>query len=170
VEVPQIYTAQGRADYRHATWYGASNNYTNRNRGPKRIDMIIVYVAQGSYSGTISWFNKFYSYFSAHYVVAKDGRVAQCVRNEDIAWHAGNWRYNKMSIGIEYAGYASKTRTARQYRSSARLSVYLSRRFNIPVDRRHIIGHREVPGVNKTCPGKFDFARYLRLISNYKRR
>jgi N-acetylmuramoyl-L-alanine amidase-like protein len=75
-----------------------------------------------------------------------------------------------MSIGIEHTGYATKPRTACQPRSSARLSAHLSRRFNIPVDRRHIIDHREVPGVNKTCPGKFDFARYLRLIRNYKRR
>jgi N-acetyl-anhydromuramyl-L-alanine amidase AmpD len=74
------------------------------------------------------------------------------VRSEDIAWHAGSWCYNKMSIGIEHADYASKPRTARQYRSSARLSAHLSRRFNIPVDRRHIIDHREVLGVNRLAP------------------
>ncbi|RLE70658.1 MAG: hypothetical protein DRJ45_04855 [Thermoprotei archaeon] len=26
-----------------------------------------------------------------------------------IAWHAGNWEYNKHSIGIEIEGYVNKT-------------------------------------------------------------
>jgi N-acetylmuramoyl-L-alanine amidase len=167
VELPQIELA-GKADYRHATWYGASDNFTNSNRGAKDIDIIVVHVAQGSYSGTISWFDKPRSNVSAHYVVNRNGKVAQCVRNENIAWHAGDWPYNRRSIGIEHAGYASEPRTARQYRASARLSAYLSRRFGIPVDRRHVIGHRDVPGVNRTCPGKFDFSRYLRLIKHYR--
>jgi N-acetyl-anhydromuramyl-L-alanine amidase AmpD len=135
--------------------------------------MVIVHVAQGSYSGTISWFKYGPSNVSAHYVVARDGRVAQCVRNEDIAWHAGKWRYNRKSIGIEHAGYAGNpnTWTTRMYRSSAKLSAYLSRRFNIPVDRRHFIGHRQMPGVNRTCPGRyFDWDRYLRLVRHYERK
>jgi hypothetical protein len=172
VEVPQVFTTLGKADYRGAVWRPAHrSNYTNRNRGVKQIDMVIVHVAQGSYSGTISWFQYGGSDVSAHYVVSQNGKVAQCVRNEDIAWHAGNWRYNRMSIGIEHAGYAGDpdTWTNRMYRSSAKLSAYLSRRYNIPVDRRHFIGHREVPGVDKTCPGShFNWEKYLRLVRRYK--
>jgi N-acetylmuramoyl-L-alanine amidase len=168
VEVPRIEIA-GKADYRRAAWHGAAdNNYTNANRGAREIDVIVVHVAQGSYSGTISWFKKSRSNVSAHYVVSREGKVAQCVRNEDIAWHAGDWPYNRRSIGIEHAGYADEPKTARQYRSSARLSAYLSRRFGVPVDRRHIIGHREVPGINRSCPGRFDFGKYLRLIKHYR--
>jgi hypothetical protein len=40
--------------------------------------MIIIHVAQGSCSGTISWFKDPRSNVSVHYVVARDGRVAQC--------------------------------------------------------------------------------------------
>jgi N-acetyl-anhydromuramyl-L-alanine amidase AmpD len=170
--VPQIYTVQSRADYRRAVWRPAHwSNYTNRSRGVKQIDMIIVHVAQGPYSGTINWFQYPRSNVSAHYVVGKKGQIAQCVHNEDIAWHAGNWRYNVRSIGIEHEGYAGKrkTWTDRMYRSSARLSAYLAKRYNIPVDRRHIIGHRQVPRVNSSCPGRyFDFDRYLRLIRRYR--
>src|SRR5215217_4831903 len=172
VELPLILTARSKADYRRAVWRPAHrSNYTDRNRGAKQIDMIIVHVAQGSYSGTINWFQYGPSNVSAHYVLSREGQVAQCVHNEDIAWHAGNWRYNRMSIGIEHAGYAGdpNTWTDRMYRASAKLSAYLSRRFNIPVDRRHIIGHRQVPGVNKRCPGQyFNFDRYLRMIRRYK--
>jgi hypothetical protein len=173
VEVPQTLTAQRRrADYRRADWRPAHrSNYTNRDRGAKQIDMVIVHVAQGSYSGTISWFKNSASDVSAHYVVSRKGKVAQCVRNEDIAWHAGNWKYNTKSIGIEHAGFAGNphTWTTRMYRYSARLSAYLSRRYDIPVDRKHFIGHREVPGVDKTCPGSyFSWDRYLRLVRRYR--
>ena len=101
------------------------------------------------------------------------------MHNEDIAWHAGHWWTNTKSIGIEHAGYVSNPRwfTRRMYRSSARLPAYLSRRFNIPVDRRHIIGHNQVPGCPgsgggvgcHTDPGKhWNWDRYMRLIRHYR--
>jgi hypothetical protein len=170
VEVPQIFTVQNRNSYRRAVWRPAHrSNRTNANRGAAKIDFIVVHIAQGSYSGTISWFQNPRSNVSAHYVVGRGGQVAQCVRNEDIAWHAGNWRYNKQSIGIEHAGFASHRWTNRMYRSSARLSAYLCRRFNIPVNRWHIVGHRRVPGVATRCPGRrFNRRRYLRLVRRYR--
>jgi hypothetical protein len=155
VEVPQILTTRAtRADYGRAVWKPAyGGNYTNANRGAAAIDNIVIHIAQGSYSGTISWFQDPRANVSAHYVVSRKGKIAQCVRNEDIAWHAGNWTYNKKSIGIEHAGYARHRWTDRMYHSSARLSAYLCRRFNIPVDH-HILGHGSVPGVATRCPGR----------------
>jgi len=170
VEVPQIYTAQSSADYGRAHWRPASRgNYTQANRGAKRIDFIVIHIAQGSYSGTIGWFQNPKSNVSAHYVVGRKGKIAQCVHNEDIAWHAGNWRFNKKSIGIEHAGYASQWWTDRMYHSSAKLAAYLCRRFNIPVRRHYIRGHRSVPGVATRCPGRrFNKHRYLRLVRHYR--
>jgi N-acetylmuramoyl-L-alanine amidase-like protein len=180
-DVPQIITARaGGADYARASWRPAHyGNYTNANRGPWRIDKIVVHVAQGSYSGTVNWFQDSGASSSAHYVVGGWGQVAQCVRNEDIAWHAGWWYTNKRSIGIEHGGYVSNPRsfTWRMYHSSARLSAYLCRRFNIPVDRHHIIGHNQVPGCPgagggvscHTDPGRhWNWDWYLRLIRRYK--
>jgi hypothetical protein len=173
VEVPRFLTAQRtrRADYKRADWRPAyRGNYTNSGRGIKQIDLIVIHIAQGSYSGTVSWFKNRYSDVSAHYVVGERGKVTQCVRNEDIAWHAGNWRYNKRSIGIEHSGYASSPGAFRgTYRTSAKLSAHLARRYNIPVDRKHFVLHRNVPGVNKPCPGRyFDYDTYLRLVGRYK--
>jgi hypothetical protein len=169
VEVPQLYSAQSAADYGRAVWRPAyRGNYTNANRGAAKIDFIVIHIAQGSYSGTINWFKDPRANVSAHYVVARGGRVAQCVHNEDIAWHAGNWKYNAKSIGIEHAGFASHRWSERTYRSSAKLSAYLCRRFNIPVNN-HIMGHRSVPGVATRCPGPFfNRRRYLRLVRRYK--
>lgn len=173
VEVPRILATQRtrRADYRHAVWRPAyRGNYTNGNRGAKQIDKIVIHIAQGSYSGTISWFRNRHSNVSAHYVVGERGKVTQCVRNEDIAWHAGHWGYNERSIGVEHSGYASSPGAFRgTYRTSARLSAYLARRYNIPVDRKHFVLHRNVPRVNTACPGRyFDYDTYLRLVRRYK--
>jgi N-acetylmuramoyl-L-alanine amidase len=181
VEVPQfVTTASGRADYGGADWRPASpRNYTNAHRGAAKIDLIVIHVAQGSYSATINWFQNPSARASAHYVVGHKGAVAQCVHNADIAWHAGWWKTNKKSIGIEHEGYIGNPRsfTKRMYHSSARLSAYLCRRFNIPVDRRHIIGHNEVPGCPgpgggidcHTDPGRYwNWNKYIHLIKRYK--
>jgi N-acetyl-anhydromuramyl-L-alanine amidase AmpD len=141
--------------------------------------MIVVHVAQGPYAATIKWFQNPDAKASAHYVVGHKGEVAQCVHNADIAWHAGWWKTNKRSIGIEHAGYIGNPRsfTTKMYHSSARLSAYLCGRFNIPVDRRHIIGHDEVPGCSGpgggvSChrdPGRYwNWNKYIHLIKRYK--
>jgi hypothetical protein len=170
VEVPRIYTAQGGADYGRADWRPASrDNYTQANRGAPWIKFVVIHIAQGSYSGTIDWFKNPRSNVSAHYVVGRNGKIAQCVHNEDIAWQAGDWRFNRRSIGIEHAGYGSQRWTDSMYHSSARLTAYLCRRFNIPVWRRYIRGHRWVPGVATSCPGRrFNKHRYMRLVRHYK--
>ena len=180
VEVPQVPTLRSVNQYPGAAWRPAHDgNYSNANRKEAIIDLIVVHVAQGSYSGTVNWFQDRRASSSAHYVVSRKGRVAQCVRNEDIAWHAGWWKTNKKSIGIEHAGYIGNPRSfsGPMYRSSARLSAYLSRRFNIPVKHSHIIGHNQVPGCSgpgggASChrdPGRhWNWGKYLRLIKRYK--
>src|SRR5215216_4141316 len=126
VEVPQVYTAQsGTTDYPLAVWrQAASCNYTNSSRETScSINKIVIHVAEGSYSGTVSWFENCAAQASAHFVVSREGRVAQCVRDEDIAWHAGWWDTNTHSIGIEHAGYIDNLEwfTQSMYHASAKL-------------------------------------------------
>jgi N-acetylmuramoyl-L-alanine amidase len=181
VEVPQVYTAQGGAtDYPQAAWRpAASCNYTDSNRETSYdVRKIVIHVAEGSYSGTISWFENCAAQASAHYVVSREGRVAQCVRNEDIAWHAGWWDTNTHSIGIEHAGYVDNPYwfTGSMYHTSAKLSAWCCKEYEIPIDRKHIIGHDEVPGCSgsgggvhcHTDPGPYwDWKKYMRLIEYY---
>jgi hypothetical protein len=166
----------GGADYPRAVWHGpASDNYTNANReADLDINKVVIHIAEGYYAGTINWFKTRSSDVSAHYVVrSRDGAVAQLVRNEDIAWHAGLWRYNQHSIGIEHEGFAADKAwyMGDMYRASARLTAWCCKRHRIPVKRSHILGHREVPGVTKTCPGRhWDWTKYMRLVRRYRRR
>lgn len=181
VNPPAILTTLAAADYGRAIWYGAYHNgksgpcenqynYCIRNReNILNISRIVIHVAEGSYSGTIGWFNNQSAYVSAHYVVGRRGKVAQCVRDKNIAYHAGDWWYNQHSIGIEHAGYGgnASTWTDAMYHASARLSAYVSRKYKIPVDTDHIVRHRQVSATD--CPGDyFEMRRYLRLIRRYR--
>jgi N-acetyl-anhydromuramyl-L-alanine amidase AmpD len=167
-------------DYWRSTFYGAHpNNYTVANRPySNRINKIIIHVTQGSYSSALNWFNDPRAYVSAHYTVSsRYGVVGQPVREKNIAWHAGNWYYNQTSIGIEHEGYVSDPKwfTDRMYRSSAELSAYLCKKYRIPVDRYHIIGHYQVPYATHTDPGygngtHWDWPRYMYYVRYYRAR
>src|SRR5215211_4784924 len=79
VEVPQVYTVQsGDINYPLAIWRpAASCNYTRSNRETSSyINKIVIHVAEGSYSGTVSWLENCAAGASAHYVVSREGRVA----------------------------------------------------------------------------------------------
>ena len=172
VEVPQVYTVASTPDYKLAKWRPAYwGNYTNANREQSHnITRIVVHIAQGSYTGTMSWFKDPNANVSAHYVLSRGGKVAQCVRDADIAWHAGNWTYNQHSIGIEHEGYAGRpgSWSNAMYHASARLTAHLCKRYYIPVDRDHIVGHNQVPEATHSCPGPhFDYVRYRRLVRQY---
>ncbi|MEV6981107.1 N-acetylmuramoyl-L-alanine amidase [Sphaerisporangium sp. NPDC051017] len=145
-------------DYPNGSWVAASSsNYTASSRPSSyAIDRVIIHVTQGSYAGTISWFQNPSAQVSAHYVVrSSDGAVTQMVRDKDVAWHAGNWNYNTRSIGIEHEGFVDNASwfTDAMYRGSAALTRYICDKYGIPKDRTHIIGHVEVPGATHTDPG-----------------
>lgn len=73
------------------------------------LDYVVIHVTQESYSKTVSIFQNPQKMVSAHYLVrSADGHVAQCVRERDVAWHAGNWDYNTRSIGIEHEGWVDQ--------------------------------------------------------------
>ncbi|MGW1447016.1 N-acetylmuramoyl-L-alanine amidase [Micromonospora sp. NPDC002411] len=158
-------------DYGPAAWAPAStSNYTVASRpGSHQVNRIVIHTAQGSYSGTVGWFQNPAAQASAHYTFrSSDGAVTQSVREKDIAWHAGNWTYNTQSIGIEHEGFVDNAAwlTDAMYRASAALTRSLATKYGIPKDRAHIIGHNEVPGATHTDPGpNWNWTYYLQLVN-----
>ncbi|MBT2393785.1 N-acetylmuramoyl-L-alanine amidase [Streptomyces sp. ISL-1] len=128
-------------------------NYTLADRPASGfgIRQIVIHDTEGSYDGTIAAFQSSAARGSAHYLIrASDGLVTQMVENKNLAWHAGNWTVNMHAIGLEHEGYAIKAGswyTEPQYESSATLVKFLAAKYGIPLDREHIIGHDEVPGL-----------------------
>ncbi|MEU2054607.1 N-acetylmuramoyl-L-alanine amidase [Streptomyces bungoensis] len=158
-------------DYPPTEWQPAySGNYTSSTRpGSYTVDRVIIHVTEETYADTLAIFRDPQRQVSAHYVVrSTDGHVAQCVREADIAWHAGNWGYNTRSIGIEHEGWEDQPAyfTDALYEQSARLTAAICARYGIPRDREHIIGHYQVPGTDHTDPGPaWDWVRYIRLVN-----
>ncbi|GAA1364718.1 N-acetylmuramoyl-L-alanine amidase [Streptomyces beijiangensis] len=168
--VPAGYAANSAPDD-----YG-DYNVSRRPANGQDIRQIVIHDTEGGYEGSLSYFGNPAVYASAHYLIrASDGLVTQMVRTKDEAWHSANKTVNMHSIGIEHEGYAIKAGswyTEPQYESSAALVKYLAARFAVPLDREHIIGHDEVPGVLDSGiagqhwdPGPYwDWNHYMSLL------
>ncbi|UFQ18197.1 MULTISPECIES: N-acetylmuramoyl-L-alanine amidase [Streptomyces] len=160
---------EGEVDAKGAQWTAASDYNWRRADRPDDygIDRVIIHVVQGGYATALRVFKDPSHGAATHYVVRKDGHVAQMIRELDVAFHAGNRRYNERSVGIEHEGFVDdkSSFTDAMYASSARLTAGICERYDIPVDREHIIGHVEVPGTDHTDPGPhWDWDRYIRLV------
>jgi len=168
-------------------WYGEPDPYAygnhDRARRPRdmNIDYIVIHDTETSYENTLKLVQD-PEYVSWHYTLrSSDGHIAQNVRNKNVAWHAGNWYVNMHSIGLEHEGYAGQNGewfTEAMYRTSARLVRYLAREYDIPLDRAHIIGHDQIPGIAPEYvagmhwdPGPFwDWEHYFELLRKPIRR
>ena len=171
-------------DYPSAKWDQASTSNFTVGRGGTAITNVVVHTTQGSYAGTISWFNNSSAKVSAHYVIrSSDGQVTQMVREKDKAWHVLN--HNGYTIGIEHEGYVAQGNTwytTAMYKSSSALVRDICRGRNIdgkkcfrgpassgtnpqPVTVR-IKGHQHYSGNTHTDPGKYwNWTKYANLIS-----
>ena len=138
----------------------------------------MIHTTEGSFDGTAAWFADERSGVSAHYLVGLDGRVAQFVDEADTAFHAGNVVSptvdlslrddpNDVTIGIEFEDGGDPhgvERPAAQLRAGADLLRDITRRWSIPLDRSHVVAHREING-SKTCPGNLDVDALIALAA-----
>ena len=156
-------------EYPEARWIPAREGHYDVGRGGDAITHIIIHTMQGSYESAISWFrdpaNPWQT--SAHYNIrSSDGEITQMVHEADAAHHIGGW--NSFTIGIEHEGWMEdpdRWYTDAMYESSARLVRHICDKYDIPIDREHILGHGEVPGGITDDPGPgWDWGRYMRLI------
>ncbi|MEV8565382.1 N-acetylmuramoyl-L-alanine amidase [Streptomyces sp. NPDC051322] len=127
----------------------ANGQVADRPADGMNVKYIVIHDTESSYDSAVSAFQKADG-AAAHYVMrASDGAVTQMVPGKDLAFHAGNYWFNMHSIGIEHEGFAAQGATwytQTQYRATADLVAYLARRYDVPLDREHIIGHDNVPG------------------------
>jgi N-acetylmuramoyl-L-alanine amidase len=140
----------------------------------QKIEYIVIHDTEGSYPVALGLVQD-PAYLGWHYTLRSvDGHIAQHIKAKDVGWHAGNWYVNAKSIGIEHEGFAAQGTwyTEAMYRSSAKLVRYLALRLGIPLDRQHILGHDNVPGITPANvagmhwdPGPYwDWAHYFDLL------
>ena len=86
-----------------------------------------------------------------HYVVRKDGTVEQGRPHWTIGAHA--YGHNSHTIGIHVCGnFEEAEPTDEQIESMAMLLANLCTDYGLPIDRDHIVGHREL--MSTACPGR----------------
>lgn len=156
-----------------------SPNYLSGRKGFTP-EAIVIHIMEGTLSGTDNRFRNRDSKVSAHYGVGTDGEVHRYVGESDTALHAGavnepewtlikvadNGRFinpNYYTIGIEHEGKADGDWTDAMYEASSQLVADICKRWGIPVDRLHVVGHREIFSL-KACPGsKVDLDKLVEM-------
>ncbi len=124
---------------------------------------------------TPAWFEDPRANASTNYYADSDGDLYQMVRDDDFAWAQGVrskdlilprpswWRdefvsYNTCMLSIEIEGYAREigetfTVGSRQFETVAAWSAFVCRKYGIPIDRAHHVGHSELTR-QKSDPGR----------------
>ena len=128
-----------------------TDNCSSRN-GARIGRIILHYTTSDNVGGTIAWFKDPISQVSAHYVIARDGKIYQMVRDGDKAWHAKG--ANTDSIGIEHSAAAGEQMTSPQEQSSIALIKWLLSEYKLRATAIH--GHRFTPenAGSTDCPGE----------------
>ncbi|MEV3988788.1 peptidoglycan recognition family protein [Streptomyces sp. NPDC049837] len=165
--IPAPYEEFGEGDY---------GNHDKADRpASQSVDYIVVHDTEATWDVTLQLVQD-PEYVSWHYSLrSSDGHIAQHVPLKDVGWHAGNWYVNAKSVGLEHEGFLVSPDawyTEAMYRTSARLVRYLAKRYGVPLDRQHILGHDNVPGPTAatvrgmhTDPGPYwDWAHYFELL------
>jgi N-acetylmuramoyl-L-alanine amidase len=120
--------------------------------------VVIHYTAQDSAAQTLKTFTITKTQVSAHYVVAKDGKVYHMLNDYLRAWHGGVARWgnvtdiNSSSIGIELDNNGKEPFAPAQMNSLIALLAHLKKTYNIPT--ANFIGHQDIAPARKIDPGK----------------
>ncbi len=138
-------------------WKG-SPNYLPRTK--KITQVIIHWFGVGTLESANTRFQNPANQVSAHYGVSK-GRVWQWVKESDIAFHAGVFLVNETSIGIENDATLTHDLLEEDYKNTAQLVKEICQKYNIPLDRKHILRHGEVKSTK--CCGSVDVDKIIKL-------
>lgn len=138
-------------------WDGKNGNFDNWGRQP--VAMIVLHSMDGYVAGTTQWFRTHNQ--SAQYGIGMDGKITSWIPEDQVAYHAGKYSINQVSIGIEHEdnGNNQIQRTEELYKTSAQLVADICKEYNIPCNRDNIKKHNEI--VATACPGTLDIERIV---------
>lgn len=131
-------------------------------------ELLVVHCTDGYWPSDRDWLRNPASQVSSHFVVSPAGEVHQLVSTDNGSWHGGrvdkptailkkkpDGTYvnpNYYSIGIEVSLKPPAVMPEAQKKALLELLKEMGAKYNIPLDRQHIIGHKEIYSL-KTCPG-----------------
>lgn len=149
--------------------------YYSPNSGSRygtRPSAIVLHSTAGSYAGAVSWLcnGNRPNPSSAHYVIGRQGQIAQLVPETSAAWHVAVGDWNRRSIGIELAddGFRDGSwYTEPQRQALLWICQQIVQRWGIPVDGAHIVAHRVLDPARRSDPVGFDMAAFIQDLQRY---
>ena len=140
-----------------------SPNFTKKTRKNKDIKFVIIhYTGMQSEIESLKRLKSHTSKVSCHYLINRKGRVAQMIKDKDIAWHAGKSKWKKFtnlnssSIGIELVNkghqFGYQNFTEDQIKSLIILCKQLKKKYKIKTE--NFLGHSDIAPLRKIDPGE----------------
>ena len=150
-----------------------SPNYSKKRRPKRDIKFVIIhYTGMQSEIESLDRLKDPKYKVSCHYIISRKGDVTQMVREENIAWHAGESKWKKFknlnnySIGIELVnkghklGYQNFTHL--QILSLIKLCKKIKKKYHIK--KENFLGHSDIAPLRKVDPGeKFPWKKLSRF-------
>src|SRR5579872_2222667 len=140
-------------------------NFATGAHGMRRpIRGMVLHITAGhpNFGGLRSTWSHADQHVSAHFAIARDGRLAQFVSLEDAAYAVGGDGHrndDQYWYSVENVGHAGEALTDDQIETNARLFVWLSQAYNFPLtvaDTRDDFGlgyHAMFHRAHRGCPG-----------------
>lgn len=135
------------------------NKYSRSTEKQNKIEYIVVHWVGNANTSAINNRNYFENLritkktqASAHYIIGLNGEILQCIPDNEVAFHSGNYSMNRKSIGIEncHPDWTGKFNDT-THNSLYELCVFLCQKYGLNAD--NIIRHYDVTG--KDCPKYF---------------
>ena len=140
-----------------------SPNFDLKARSNKSITSIIIhYTGMQSERESLKKLSSTVKKVSCHYLIGRNGKIFNLVKDKNIAWHAGKSRWGKYknlnanSIGIELTNkghrYGYQNFTKIQIKQLVKLCKKLKRKYRIK--NNLILGHSDIAPLRKIDPGE----------------
>jgi hypothetical protein len=182
VFVVVCFTASGAAaDYPNVSKRFTATTFFTANRPDDGlfIDSIMIHDTEETYQGTVFAFTNPKATAAVQYAVSgennsSDPGVTQFVADKDWTRSVNNFWFNEHSIWLEHIGFALAPVgyfTQELYERSADVVGWEVWKYQIPLDRAHILGHDNIPNsidnptVQHWDPGpSWDWPYYMALV------
>ena len=150
-----------------------SSNHSKNSRSINTIKFVIIhYTGMQSEIESIERLKNPKTKVSCHYLINRNGRVTQMVKDKFIAWHAGKSKWKKFnnlnnrSIGIELVNkgheFGYQNFSKKQIKSLINLCLNLKKKYSI--NKENFLGHSDIAPLRKSDPGeKFPWKKLSRF-------
>ena len=139
-----------------------SPNFSKKARKKKDIKFVIIhYTGMQSEIESLNRLKNIKSKVSCHYLINRKGKIIQLVKEDKVAWHAGNSKWgdfknlNKFSIGIELVNKGQRFEYENfpniQIQSLIKICKSLKKKYRIKKD--NFLGHSDIAPLRKKDPG-----------------